>query len=280
MKFKITDPANPGQELEIEIPDDQITAAGLIQEPQVNERINKRVGELFAAELPRRVETAVANAKKALLGDAEFRTSALEAWKITPAKPGDDKPGELTPEQVERLKSEFILKEVKPLQEKLDTSNGRMKTLLQQVLHGTIMQAAREHGVKDELLKKGPGKVPAIVAMMEELFGFAEDHNSHLVKGEGDTWKVSTKSGDDRAHPWMTPDEYIADWAGNKDNVWAIDAKRQMGPGVKLPGGGDVQQGGRIVLTPEQASDHKTYQAAKEKADKAGATVFVDDGTN
>lgn len=274
MKISIPNPANPEETIEVELSDEQLQSAGLITPEQFTNR--------FSAELKRRtnaeVQTRLADHTSQLLGDDNFRQQALDTWGVKPTddgagKPPDPKELDLKISQaVEQARRQWESKELTPLQQKLQKEAERGSVMQQKLLRGEIIAAATEAGIKRELLKPGPGgSVSPVVAMLEPMFGYNGEHDGFFVK-DGDTYRFSAKP--EQGSPYMGARELLASWAGDKDNAWAVDGQRQEGPGSGSPGGQD--RGGVIRLTEAEASDHRAYQAAQEKAAKTGGRVVVE----
>lgn len=269
MKIKIADPANPGQFIEVDVSPEVLAEAGVISPDQFTER--------FSAELKRRtgaeVQTKLAAHTTTLLEDESFKQQFMDKWGIKPVvEPNKADEDAALATRLEAAHGEWSTKELTPLQAKLDKANERLGGVMKKLLHGEIMQAAMEAGIKPELLKAGPGgSIAPLLAMVEPLLGYSEEHDSFFAR-DGDTYRFSAKP--EGGTPYMGAGELLSGWAGEKDNEWAIDAQRQKGPNAGDPH--SVQKGGVIRLSAAEASDHATYQAAQTRAAETGARVTVD----
>ena len=271
MKIKIADPANEGQFIEVDVSPEQLAEAGMVSPEQFTTRFQAELKRRTAAEL----QTKMADHTTTLLADDAFRTQAIEAWGIKPdAKPDPNVAAQEFAQRLEAARADWTTKELQPFIDKLAKADERVGGVMKKLLHGSIMQAAVEAGIKPELLKPGPGgSVAPLLAMLEPMFGYSEEYDGFFTKDGESSYKFSAKP--DGGAPYMGVEELLGGWATDKDNAWAVDAQRQVGPNAGDPKGA-AQRGGVIRLTADEASDHGVYAAAQKQAAEAGGRVEVE----
>ena len=212
MKVKIADPANPGQFIEVDVTPEVLAEAGVISPDQFTER--------FSAELKRRtgaeVQTKLAAHTTTLLEDESFKQQFMDKWgiKAEPTAPNKADEDAAIATRLEAAHGEWSTKELTPLQAKLEKANERLGGVMKKLLHGEIMQAANEAGIKRELLKPGPGgSIAPLLAMLEPMLGYSDEHDAFFAK-DGDTYKFSAKP--EGGSPYMGAGELLSAWAGGR----------------------------------------------------------------
>jgi len=281
-------------EREVEVP-------GVMLESQVNELFMPKTA--FNAELDRRVKSITEGSYKpedlekappearakyverlaavdpdvvhlqTLTANPEAKARVLDRLGV---KPGAGAP---TPEQVaaeaQRIRAQVLgevkAAEIEPRDKKLAKASARITVLTRGMLRSQILSAAASAGVKKPLLGALNSDTPApIVSMLEPAFGYDDEKESWFVR-EGNGFKMAPTPTADRLH--MNVDEFVRLWASDKGNSDFIDPQGQAGPGLGGQQPVGVGSGKDIWLTPEEAADHATYEAAAAQAAKQGGVV-------
>lgn len=195
-----------GKEIEVELPAGYLSpdeaAATMVAKTAVEQIVSDR--------LARHTKSVKTN----LLQDEEFRTEALTAWNI---KPGEKGKGSATPAEIEQAIQEAERTRFKPLQTENETLKGKLAKLTQSQLEAQIVAHAAAVGVKKAYLTPLPGrKVPAIVGLVKDQFGYDEELSDWLVRNEdGKSFAVSGESG--APHPYKGVQHFFTDFSKNPE---------------------------------------------------------------
>lgn len=240
---------------------------GLFLESEFEPRFNER----FA----RRAKSLEKSALDKALGDEGFRTKALAEWGIDLTKL-NDKGDSLTAEKITKLREEWHKGTVEPVIAERDGLKTRLDTLLSQQLDQSILNAAREVGIREEFLKPlTPGSTPMIVSALRNQFGYDEEHNEFFEKDAKRAGEFAFASKPNGDVPYRTVAERLRLFAEDKANAAYLEKQKARGPNLQHPGG---SAGGTIVLTAEQASNHELYSKAQAQAAESGGSVVVQQG--
>lgn len=241
-----------GKETEVELPagylgPDEIKAS-YVAKDAVTQIVEDRIGRYAK------------NAKKELLADEEFKAEAIAAWDIKPGAKG----GKATPAEIEEALKEMERTKINPLTQERDGLKERIGSLTRSQLHSQIIAEASAAGVQRHYLKPLPGsKVPAIIGMVEQNFGFDETNNDWLVRStDGKSFAVSGEAG--AAHPYKGVKHFFADFAKDPDFRAFIEAPQ---------GGAGLEKGGSGGKATVSRSDPKALGAAADKILKGEVTV-------
>lgn len=208
-----------GAEIEVDAPEGVLTA-----EEVAEQYVAKAVHNSEMAKLRKKGEGRVTADE--LLENDEFKTRALEAWNVKPGKGQAD---------VEAARREWSDKTLKPVQDQLAKAGETITGLRRRMLHSEILAAAASAGVKPQFLKSpARGAIAPIVSLMEGAFGFDEESGSWYVRN-GETFAYAAKPAEG-APPYKSAAEYVAEFAGNKENADFVVDQRQRGPGMQQPG--------------------------------------------
>jgi hypothetical protein len=224
----------------------------------------------FEAELTKRTGAIIKNQgyrkPEELLEDAEFKKTFMEKHGLNPDAAAKD-----LQKEVERVKNEYEVKHLNPIKTKLDAATKLIEKKNQKELHAEIL-AATGGRAQDVLLKKLGDAPPAIVNMLDRVFGYSEEHDKWFVR-KGDGFQYSTTG----AAPYKTVEEFMTEWLDDPANKDFVKPTRQDGPGAKPAGTGSDVQGGVLRIPRADARDPQKYRAAREKAAKSGARIeFID----
>lgn len=216
----------------------------------------------FEAELGKRTKSIIKNDgyRKAeeLLEDEGFKKTFIEKHGLDPSKSAQEFQAALV-----REKEGLIAREVTPLKERLTKYEQRIAAKNARELQSTILSAAAGK-VKPSLLKGTNGTKAPIVAMLESVFGHDEENDAWFVR-KGDDGYMFSKSG---VAPYQTVEEFIDEWAQNKDNAdWLVD-QTQAGPEANI--GKKHAVTGNVKISRADAQDPAKYRRAREEATKRG----------
>jgi len=244
-----------GKEIEVELP------AGYLSpdEAKASMIAKDAVESIVSDRLVRHTKSV----KKELLQDEEFRTEALTAWNV---KPGEKGKGSATSaEEIEAAIKEADRTRYQPLQKENDTLKGKLTALTRSQLHAQIVAEAAAAGVKKAYLKPLPGtKVPAIVGMIEQHFGFDDEVSDWLVRNpDGKSFAVSGESG--APHPYKGVRHFFTDFSKDPEFRDFLEPA-QKGAGVQS---GDNKGGGRVI----SATDAHAFGENAEGILKGDVTV-------
>lgn len=262
--MKTTVPVN-GTPTEIEIPDEQITAAGFQPTANFEKELSRRALSIAQKQGFRRPED--------LLEDETFVQQVLDKKGIKPGATSAD-PADTAvaiQEALKKNRGEWENRELNPLRQKNEEYETREQQLLVKDLHRQIIQAAATMGVKKALLKSASrNAVPPIVSMTETSFGFDTDTGEfYVLDGEG--FAFSDKPSKDR--PYKDVEEFIEQWASNKENAEFVETTAQRGPGFQGAGGGR-QGAGAVQISKADSRDLRKLMAARAEATKRGLSPY------
>lgn len=173
-QFKAT---HDGQEIEVEITDDMVTAAGFIPKAEVASKYVPKANndKAFAA----RLEAEKGKIRSALLEDAEVRQSILSDYGIPLDEEGNPKlpEGGMTAEDVKKQLSEqqdkwrqtYEKQHVAPLQEQIEKANQQNAHLRDRMLVSDLIQAAKAAGVRKDKFDVLPGAPPETAPIVSQL---------------------------------------------------------------------------------------------------------------
>ena len=237
MKHKVKVPPSAAeQEIEIEL---DLATLGLITKQELGEKYSPK--DVFEAELGRRVASITKGryTLEDLESNAELKQKVMDKLgvKLTP----DGKP-QLTADQVASLQEDWRKRELTPVVGEKEKAVSRVQKLLDRILEGEILQAGVEAHLFDHLLKpvSQGGPVP-IVSMLRPAFGFSDEHEAHFVKkGEGFEFSSDPKA---TGRPYMTPREFVLDWATKKENAPFVNTAKPGAPKLGQPG---IEGGARM----------------------------------
>lgn len=241
-----------GKETEVELPAGYLSPdeikTGFVAKDAVTQIVEDRIGRYAK------------NAKKELLEDAEFQKEALSAWNIKPGEKG----GKATPAEIEAALQEVERTKVAPALKQVEELKGKIGSLTRSQLHSQIIAEATAAGVQRQFLKPLPGsKVPAIIGMIEQHFGFDEAVNDWLVRNpDGKSFAVSGEAG--AAHPYKGVKHFFADFAKDPDFRGFLEAPQK---------GAGLEKGGAGGTTTVSRSDPRAMGEAADKILKGEVTV-------
>jgi len=248
------------QEIEVPLPDGYLTSeevsAGYVNKDAVDGIVKDRLDRDRISQ------------RKHLLADDEFVGEIIQVHNLKKAGEGDPEAGE----QIERAKKAWETEHVQPLKDDNDALKIRVGKLLNERLHGEIIGAAAEAGVKPAMLKRQAGGDAMIVSMIKSLFRYDEKSDTFaVIEGEGLRYSPNATE----ARPYAGPEEFLQDWAKAKENADFLAPQRQDGAGLK--GDQVTGEGATIKLSREEAEDAAKYRAALKQADETGGRVEVVD---
>ncbi len=252
-----------GKPRDIEVPDEQIIGAGFMPTPKFNEELTRRgvslaKGQGFVKpdELTPEQITTLAQSK-----GIKFET-------IVQQNPADT--ATAIQEAVTRKRTEWERSELDPIKTKNTELENEAGDLLQEKLYSQIIAAAAAAGVEKSLLKPlTKNTLPPIVSMLKDVFAFDTDTKQFLVESDaGDGPAFSDRPTAD--HPFKDVEEYVDQWAANKDNAKFIEVTAQRGPNLQGTVGGGRPGGGPVHLTKAQSRDARAVAAATAEAAKRG----------
>lgn len=241
-----------GKETEVELPAGFLgpveIQAGFVAKDAVTQIVEDRLGRYAT------------NAKKELLANQEFKVEALASWNIKPGEKG----GKATPAEIEEALKEMERTKLTPALKLNEELKGQIGSLTRSQLHSQILAEATAAGVQRHYLKPLPGsKVPAIIGMVENNFGFDETNKDWLVRAaDGKSFAVSGEAG--AAHPYKGVKHFFADFAKDPDFRAFIEAP-QGGAGLEKGG-----SGGKVTVS---RSDPRAMGAAADKILTGEVTV-------
>lgn len=195
-----------GSEIEVELPDEFLTpeeARGRITQQQ------------FDAALEDRFKRFSRSMKKDLLADDEFKAEAMKAWDLEPPTPGQKGKSGTPPEQAiaDALK-EFERTRLNPVMQELEKAKAENDRMRVQGLHAEILQYAHDVGFDEKFTKPLAGGKPAVVAMLEPLFGFDAERGAHLVRSaDGKGFAISSNPNPKAGHPYKGVADLFAEIA-------------------------------------------------------------------
>lgn len=242
-----------GKETEVELPAGYLSPdevrAGFVSKEAASQLVEDRIGR-YAKK-----------AKQELLDDEEFRKEALTTWNI---KPGEKGTGKATPAEIEEALKEMERTKVTPALKLVDELKGKIGTLTRSQLHSQIIAEATAAGVQRQFLKPLPGsKVPAIIGMIDQHFGFDETVNDWLVRNaDGKSFAVSGEAG--AAHPYKGVKHFFADFAKDPDFRGFLEAPQK---------GAGLEKGGAGGTTTVSRSDARAVGENAEKILKGEVTL-------
>ena len=215
----------------------------------------------------------------ALLDDEEFRSRALEKWGVRPGEGGVDE-ATLNEKLAARLRDErakWERDELGPTTQTLQSQQEMIGRLLGVRARSEIVAAAASMGIREEFLKPDAHGIPPIVRLVESNFDYDHETDSiALVDGydeeENPQFKLSTKGQRDR--PYLGVTDFFEEFEKDPKNRIYFNDTRQRVDGLR--GGAGGARGGIHRISPEDASNHQLYKAAKAAADAAGARLVVD----
>jgi hypothetical protein len=266
-----------GTQVEVDVPEGYLTpeeiSAKYMLKSTFESELHRRAGSIAKSQLSMVLP-------EDLLGDAEFVKKVAEKHGLVPkdsvtVTTDDEQVKQLVSERVTAAQEEWEREKLEPLADENVTLKGRVSGLLVRGLESEIVQAAAVAGVKDRYLK--PSRVggrPVIVDMLEGVFRHDDGHDRHFVSKDKENFVITANA--DSPLPYQTVPEFMAEWAGEKENSDFIDTAKQTGPDVGAPG---IVTGKDVVLSPSEAADHRVYTTAQERADKQGGVVRVVDTT-
>jgi hypothetical protein len=254
----------PGATIEIDVP-------GVVAETEVstkytpNDAVSRIVQDRLAQFGRSHVKLEDITAKP------EVKQQVLDLLGIKPQTGTDGDIGK----QLERHTAELREREIKPLTEKLTAGQAEIETLRRDRLTDNIVAAAARVGVKATLLTPPvAGAKPAIVAMLEQTFGFDDKTRQWYVRGASADQPFAFAAQPSAAQPYKGVDEALKDWAKQPANREFIGIVTQGGPGL---GGGGGPSGGVGFISTADARDPRKYRIAKDAAQKAGVELQLTD---
>ncbi len=261
-----------GAEIEIDLPE------GTLSADEVSESYMRKT--VFQTELDRRLAKLSEGMAKRddLLVDEEFLQTMLEKqgkelFDPEKAKKGKQQTGESMAAELARAEQEWTKKNLEPAQLKATKAESLVGSLRQKILHGMILQAGIDGGVKKIFLTPPDSNgIPPLVSFVENMFAFDPTLDEFFVRGD-EEGSFAFSSKPDEGHPYKNVAEFMGGWLGKKENLDFLDKEKQKGPGLQSVVG--ELSGKDVVLTQAQASDHATYKQAQETASKQGGRVIT-----
>lgn len=252
-----------GKSVEVDIPG-VVAEADLASKYTPNEAVSRIVQDRLTQFGKSHVSLEDISAKP------EVKQKVLDLLGIKPQS-GDGDVGK----QLEGAKKQWTETELKPIAEQLQSSKTEIETLRRDRLTDSIVAAAARVGVKAMLLNPPvPGAKPAIVAMLEQSFGFDDKTRQWYARGANAEQPFAFSAKPTGAQPYKTVEEAIADWAKTPANKEFVGIMSQSGPGLQ---GGGVGQGGVGFISSADARNPTKYRIAKEAAQKAGVELQLTD---
>ncbi len=241
-----------GKETEVELPTGYLSPdevkAGFVAKDAVTQIVEDRIGRYAK------------NAKKELLEDKEFQTEALTAWNVKPGEKG----GKATPAEIEAALQEQERTKITPALKLVEDLKGKIGSLTRSQLHSQIIAEATAAGVHRQFMKPLPGsKMPAIIGMIEQHFGFDETVNDWLVRNaDGKSFAVSGEAG--AAHPYKGVKHFFSDFVKDPDFRGFLEAPQK---------GAGLEKGGAGGTTTVSRADARAMGENAEKILKGEVTV-------
>lgn len=222
-----------GREHEVDLPE------GYGQKADFQQEFTSR----FDGEFERRAKTLKASTRDELSKDDEFVKAILAARGIDPdAKPPVSKPDTA---EINALRTRWESAELEPVRTKYTALEAQYTSTLSRILEQEIENAAREAGVRPEMLMRIGSSKPAIVSQLRDAFTFDADTGYHALKGKGDRLVPAASGSDDR--PWAGALDYLQQLKTDKQYAGLfVTAAPQTG--AKLQGG-TSQNGGTTTTS-------------------------------
>lgn len=260
LSFEVPATAKPGEKIEVDV-------AGVVSEADV---MPKSVVEQI-------VKDRLAQFAKGHVKVDELDAPAIQALaekkglRIATAGTSTDEIGK----QIQQAETTWTEQKLKPVLEREAAQQKEVAALRRDQLTAAIRSAAARF-FKDALLNPpSQGAQPPIVAMIEPQFGFNDQTRTwHVKAGEG--FAISAEP--QKYGVYKTPEEAVAELAKNPAYKDFLRVETQEGPGVQ-GGGAGGSAAGTVVLSPEQASDAGTYQAALKQVGGDYSKVVIRRGT-
>lgn len=206
-KAKIT---HDGEELEVEIPDEQVAEWGFVPKKQVQDEYVPKAN--VQATIQARLKEEPAKVRAALKEDTEFIRELAEerGWPVDEEGKLVMPEGGLTADEVQKQVTEkreawqhqWEEKHLKPKDEKIAAYASENETLRKQMLYGEIIQAAKDAGVIDEKFETLPGaprEAAPVIQQVMHRFKWAPDANQWAL--------ISTVGPDGQPQFEINPDE-------------------------------------------------------------------------
>lgn len=206
--------------------------------------------------------------RKELLDDEDFRKDVLKAAGVDQnRKPGDKT---LTDADVAGLQEQWRAKELKPIQDQLNTTATSLESERKTALVDKLEIELRDKGVKKAVARR-------MAEIESGKFGFDDKSRQHAQrKADGDGFVFSTKATD--ARPFKGLDEFAQEFVADPLNADFVERQTQSGPGVgKTPGKMPVGTNG-VQFRSQMSVEEKTkfiaengYKKFAELPDKPAA---------
>lgn len=248
---------------EIEVADEQIIAQGFMPTAKFTEELTRRgvsiatkQGYVKPEDLTPEQITELAKTKGVKLGESDPGKTATAIEEAT-----------------SKQREAWDRTELAPVKTKVTELETENTNLLQDKLYSAIVVAAAAAGVEDSMLR-APKKnmLPPIVSMLADAFGFDTDTKQFLVvSDDGEGFAFSSKPSEE--HPFKDVEEFVGEWAGNKDNAKFIKVTAQRGPNLQGVVSGRPGQG-PVHLSKADSRNARVIEAAKAEATKRGLDPY------
>lgn len=124
-----------------------------------------------------------------------------------------------------------VVKGKQPLEAQLTEAQTQVKRLRERMRDATLIESAREAGIRPALLKPAaPGARPPLAAMLSDLFAYDEETGDWALRHGDDGFAVVAKDG--RATKVGIQD-FLKSWATDKANAEFLDSDPQRLPGMR-----------------------------------------------
>lgn len=252
-----------GKQSEVDVPDEQIQAAGFMQTGKFNEELTRRGVSLATKQGYVKPDEMTNEQIEALA-----KTKGVKFETVVQNNPADT--ATAIQEAVAKKRTEWERAELDPIKTKNTALEEEGANLLQQKLHSQIIAAAAAAGVEKSMLKPlTKNTLPPIVSMLQDVFAFDTDTKQFLVladDGEGPAFSDRPTAD----HPFKDVEEYVDQWSANKDNAKFIEVTAQRGPNLQGTMGSARAGGGPIHLSKADSRNARLVAAATAEAAKRG----------
>jgi hypothetical protein len=225
-----------------------------------------REGFIPKREFNRRTEKLVGKKAEELLADEEFKGKALQTWGIDLNDQGQRVTGEELERAIKQRETDWTKNVLEPVKAEAERERQRVSNLLNKTLASQIVSAAKEAGVKEELLKAPrPGQPPMIVKALSDVFGFDEETDSFLALDPEDPSEYMLTKTPSANRTYMDVSEFVQDFVESNPGFIGDAPKVQTGPNAKQGNRGKQLSVQEQIAEAEKAGDYA--RANQLKAD-------------
>lgn len=256
-----------GKSVEIEVPDEDIVAAGFQQTATFEKELTRRGVSIAQKQGFVKPDELTAEQVKEL--------AERKGVKLPAELPSAGETATQIQEAVTKKRAEWEQRELAPLNKRVEELSAAEEDLLQKQLHSAIITAAAQAGIDKTLLKPlTKSSLPPIVSMLESSFAYdTETKQFYVLSDDGEGFAFSDHPTQD--HPLKDVEEFIEQWVANKENQKFVEPQSQRGPGLQgTLSGARGGPGAPVHISKEDSRNLRKLEAAKAEAKKRGLDPY------